>query len=65
MIEIVIVALLIKWFLVILIYLSIIVIDMFYMFMYIFNYIMFIIVMVMSCGIVSDITCVMFFFVKY
>ena len=37
------------------VYFCIIVIDMFYMFMYLLNYIMFVIVMVMPCDIVGDI----------
>ena len=32
--------------------------------MYLFNYIVFVIVMVMSCGIVSDITCIIYFLCK-
>ena len=31
------------------------------MFIYLFNYIMFVIVMVMSCDIISDITCISYF----
>ena len=55
MIEIIILFL-IKWFLIIIIYLGIIVINMVCMFMYLFNYIMFVIVMIMSCNVIGYIT---------
>ena len=48
---------------VIIIYVCIIV-NMLHMFMYLFNYIMFIVVMVMSCNIVGDITCIEVLFSK-
>ena len=37
---------------------------MFYMFINSFNYIMFVIVMVMSCDSISDITCMIYFLCK-
>ena len=55
MIEIIIL-LVIKWFLIMIIYLGIIVINMVCMFMYLFNYIMFVIVMIMSCNVIGYIT---------
>ena len=61
MIEIVILFL-IKWFLIIIVYLSVIIVNVLYMFMYLFNYIVLIIVMVMSCNIVGDITRIEFLF---
>ena len=45
------------------IYLSIIVINIGYMFMYLFNYIMLMIVMVMPCDMISYITCIKMLFV--
>ena len=55
---------LIKWFLTIMVYLSIIIIRMLYMFMYLFNYIVFVIVMDMPCDIVSGVTCIIYFLCK-
>ena len=58
------IVLFITWLFTTVIYFSIIVINMFYMFISLFSYILFIIDMVMPCDIISYITCIIYFLCK-